>query len=620
VSLLVKEEYEDELLRALIGSSIAYEEAGLPWASRNYALAAVSQQFSAFSRTGSITELNPATITRLYAAELQLGRVPYTLSAFHLGAMVSHARATTHERQEYLADKRLNQSGPLAALLLKTPHRKLSVISRLPDALDRLGLHEGRLALLFLMGREDVLRAEGWIPPEITPEGYFQYFDSMADFARDNIAASEPDYLIGERAKLRSRVLGCEVIVSCANNITSLSVGEAILGTLEALLATSLDFRMLPHSDRLSLRIDPADGADLRPTLEFVEEGGATVGVVTHKRKFDCSTREELLTFPDWLSEAAIHLFARLASPASFEDWSATVLEQENAFSRALLFSNIPNCMSLIHGDTTERLSNEDWYEDGDVAYEVKRTTPWKPRGDAATKPSTLRPGEGEPPAELFDTERLKHSDVRFISPINSPKWQEAKWRAAFFMTVPDAEDVPPVFCLGFRNEAPAAAIFQGLNDRFGDVDERNELRIAIIRGVWTSNPHAYAVVVGPNIDTIPIDGTTRFHFGSRIQVMTPSSPENLDRFLAEYRRHGRYILAPAHMSSPDRPPEPMMDIVLGKYDLAVRNAWEIGPNDPDVIALDLDDPPTIPSGQADAPALKAMERLRAMRDRRPGR
>ena len=62
VSLLVKEEYGDELVKALIGSSIAYEQAGLPWAARNYALAAVSHQFGVFRRTGSIADVNPATL------------------------------------------------------------------------------------------------------------------------------------------------------------------------------------------------------------------------------------------------------------------------------------------------------------------------------------------------------------------------------------------------------------------------------------------------------------------------------------------------------------------------------------------------------------------------------
>jgi hypothetical protein len=42
-----------------------------------------------------------------------------------------------------------------------------------------------------------------------------------------------------------------------------------------------------------------------------------------------------------------------------------------------------------------------------------------------------------------------------------------------------------------------------------------------------------------------------------------------------------------------------------------VRDAWEIGPNDPDAVALRDDDDPMIPEGQEDAPVLRAMKWLR---------
>lgn len=619
VGLLIKEEYEVELIRALIGSSIAYQMAGLHWASRNYALAAASQQFSAFWRTGSIAEVNPATMTRLFESELKLGRIPYILFAYQLGAIVSQARATTPDRQEHLSKKRIDQSNWLATLLIKTPHAALSTISRFPDVLDRLSLHEARLPLLFLMGREDVLRAEGWLSPRVTQEEYLKYFESMAKFAQVHLAGIEPDYLTDVRAVLRSRVLGCEVVVSCANNLNSIAVGEGILGALESLLATSLDFRMLPHSDRLSLRVDPVDGAPLRPTLEFTEEDGATVGIVTHPPKFDFATREDAISFPEWLNDAVVDVLSHLATPSDIEDWAARVLGEENAFSRALLFSNVPNQTSLLHNDGTARLSIEDWQEVGDTAYEITRDIPWQPFFEEATEISHLKLGKGEPPEELFDTERLKHSDVRFVSPIDTPKWHEAKWRSVFFMTAPDVDYFPPVFSLGFLNKSVAAKLFRGLRSRYGEIDENNALRIAIIRGVWSSNPHAYAVVVGPNIELIPRDSTTLLKFGARVQVMTPTSTLNLDRFLAEYYRHGRFILACAHMPSPTESPEPMMDDALGKYHLAVRNAWEIGPNDPDAVVLDIDDPPLIPEGQPDAPALKTLEWLRAMQERKKG-
>ncbi len=48
VSDLIKAEYEDELVEALCGCSIAYLEAGLYWAARNYALAGATAEFRKF--------------------------------------------------------------------------------------------------------------------------------------------------------------------------------------------------------------------------------------------------------------------------------------------------------------------------------------------------------------------------------------------------------------------------------------------------------------------------------------------------------------------------------------------------------------------------------------------
>jgi hypothetical protein len=187
-------------------------------------------------------------------------------------------------------------------------------------------------------------------------------------------------------------------------------------------------------------------------------------------------------------------------------------------------------------------------------------------------------------------------------------------------MTVPDAKDIPPVLGLAFQNAEPALAIFRGLRERFGWEDKDNNFRVAIIRGVWSSNPHAYAVVVGPGEDQLSTDADRIFKLVSRIVVMTPSSSQNLALFLAEYGRHGRYLLAAAHLPSLDGQPRPMMDTALGKYHLIVREAWEIGDNDPDLLALDPDDPPVIPADHPDAPALRAIDRLRAWQRRKSAR
>lgn len=616
VGLLVKEEYEAELISALIGSSIAYEEAGLLWASRNYALAAASHGFSAFKRTGSIDEVSPAVLSRQFWTELRLGRVPNVLSAFELGMLARNARAKTKEQREASDKKRIDQGNMLGALLLRTAFADLPRVAKLADGLERLGLEQGRMALLFLMGREDILRQDGSVPPEETPEGYQEFFDHWSSYGDRTDLPEEPSYLLDDEVALRSRVLGCEVSVTCANNLTSIGIGEAILGTLEALLATSLSHRILPHLDTLNLEITPSESAPLTPSLQFEDKNGVTVGVVTHAPRLNYTSLEEAIAFPRWLQYAVVEVFVRFAVPADVDKWGASVLGEENGFSRALTFSNVPNMLGTIFGDKN-RLSIDEWIEEGDVVHDVKRPTPWRPKlqnRKAEKQIEGPKFGKGDPPEEMRNTERMKHTDVRVVTPIDVHKWDAAAWNAVYFQTAPGLPDWPPVLALAFEHREPAEGIFQGLRSRFGFDDRDHSLRIAVIKGIIISNPHAYAVIVGPNTDRLPITRGGAIGFVSRVNIMRPKSTQNLDAFLSEFRRHGRYLLAPAHLPNRDGTPEPLIDLSLGKYDLVVREAWQIAENDPDGSALVLDDPPVIPIDQANAPVLKALKWMEKMR------
>jgi hypothetical protein len=203
---------------------------------------------------------------------------------------------------------------------------------------------------------------------------------------------------------------------------------------------------------------------------------------------------------------------------------------------------------------------------------------------------------------------------MRIVTPIDVHKWDTAGWNAVYFVTAPDAPDFTPVFALTFENKEAAEGIFQGFRTRFGMHDPQHDLRIAVIKGARISNPHAYAVIVGPNAERLPTTAESIFGFVSRINVMRPSSSRNLDAFLAEYQRHGRFVLAAAHLPGPEGEPQPIPAPVLGKYHLVVREAWQISENDPDSAVLDADDPPVIPPDHPDAPVLKALAWIEKVR------
>ena len=88
--------------------------------------------------------------------------------------------------------------------------------------------------------------------------------------------------------------------------------------------------------------------------------------------------------------------------------------------------------------------------------------------------------------------------------------------------------------------------------------------------------------------------------------------------FLAEFGRHGRFVLAAAHLPTREDVPEPVKG-ALGKYHLVVREGWQISESDPDCVVLDADDPPVVPADRPTAPVLKAMAWMEKMRRKKAG-
>ncbi len=216
-------------------------------------------------------------------------------------------------------------------------------------------------------------------------------------------------------------------------------------------------------------------------------------------------------------------------------------------------------------------------------------------------------------PKEMRDSAKAKHSTMRWLSPIDTQKWDKAKWNATLFMWSPEEQDAPPpVLGLAFENASAARDIFSSWRKRYGDDDTKDDLLVTMERGISRDNPAAYAVMVSQNPANIPATDSNVVGFVSRINRMYPSTTQNLDLFLEDYYRNSRYLLIPAHLPNKLGAPEPMLDLPIGKHNLVVKDAWQIEPNDMTASVLDLDELPFIPADQSDAPVIKTLEWLKS--------
>ncbi len=612
--MLAKREYRMELIAALVGGGLAYEAAGLLWAARANVIAGANQAFSEFMEEGEILPQALACLRKLVWLELQLGRVPAVLQWIEAASGVAQNLALTGKRAKAYIEERVTQDAILGILFLKADFNDLASLSALPAVLDRLELDRSRMALLYSLGYEDLLRKEGTIPDGESRESVQDLFVKWIRQPASHDLPVKPEFATGSEVTLRSSVLGCQVEARVAVGLESVCLGERILASLESLLATSLDGGVFPYKQEFTLRVAPSEKLT-RPEYKFEAAPSGEVLVVSHPTTKPAGSRRAMDMH--WMRDLIVEMALRIAPPNNPQRFAKRVFGEEQGLGRAITFSDPSLPVANILGNSPRILMSE-WIPQGDhEQYPPLRKEAWshglrlEPKDSEA--PRTFDDiadnlGDGEPPSELLDFSSVKHTETRVFSLIDLPLWEKAGWVGVGYALTPDLSE-PPILALAFRNEEAARTIFTQWQAKLGTVDQEEQLRVTLITGVAQERPSSYSIVIGSNF---PMPSTPAFHHFvcvSRSHRMDVVDSRNLDSFLARYERIGGYWLAPAKFVSESQLPEFFFDLSIAKRSLRVLPAWKLGRNDPDSAGLRPDDDPIIPEGVEDAPVLGLLER-----------
>ena len=611
--LLGKDEYRRELMIALAGSSDAYERVGLLWAARNKMLAIVERALAVFNKEGELAYQTLLVLNRLARIELRLGRILHVLNTMTLASVVASHLELSEEQQKKYTEEQQMQEELLGIHLLNLPFEELSSVTRLPDTLEQLGLTFARMALLFALGHEQSLRNEGYISSSEDSNAVQNFFERCQDCPAAKDISSHPVLADGTHCLLKSIILGVELVVETPNSAISVGIAESLLGALEAFLATSDEQDVIPHREQVTIVIKASHQLTGGPQLRFPDGDGSGRAEIVHPVDMVFTTADERQNYVKWLQDSLIEIVCRILSIHDPQAWLEKIADQERGFSRALTFGNALTLNSNVFG-RTPRVRLTDWMDTNANHYAVLRDKPWRVVKSAvpAGPIKPLEIGSGPPPAELVDKERLKHTDRRVLSPIDMPLWDQAGWGGTLFAQLPD---VPPILAIAFEDGEAGQAIFRAWKERWGDADMDEVLRLAIITGLSKQKPAEYVVVVGPSLRQVAGNERKIIISVPEINRMSPSTSANLDNFITAYKKAGAFLLAPAQLPKDITNPQmPFVQLAIGKRQLDLRQAWQIGENDPDGIALAEDDEPIIPAGVTDPPVKKAMIRRRTFR------
>ena len=401
------------------------------------------------------------------------------------------------------------------------------------------------MALLYVLGYEDRLRAEGYIPEDQNTEAVKEFFKGWyrQPGLRD---LPDPELLDTQAIELHSALMGCDITVAVSNENPSLFFAEAVLAGLEGFLATSLDALLMPLTPRILIRYVARDFLDVPFEFEVLP-GPKTIIEVRHRRD------EQLFDKSEDMKRKQVELNITVAGyvaapPDDGNEFFETCIGKERSLGRALLASNTQTAVHNILGDKP-KIRMTDWKsEDGEV-FPLMRREAWNygisDIRAVASDTVPPKPGTGELPAGLFDVEQTKHRDRKVISLVNVDLWNKAKWVGTGYITSKDPKELP-LLLLMYEDPKPAMYIFNGWKEEIGQEDIDEHLRVSIITGISHENPAAYRVVISANPNYSGLNYRKHMVIVSRVNQMKPESSSNLDRFLKDYDKKKRYILVPA--------------------------------------------------------------------------
>jgi hypothetical protein len=558
---LVKREYSGDFIDTMQHLSLAYQSGGLFWAGRASLLVAAAHIAIESERDGDFDIALLPTLELLSWQCLRLRHLPDML-------LTQQTLPLYDASKERLSKRLIEFDMALGSMLLNCTASELAQLADLPDVLEGLDMLTARTALLYALGYEAELRADGTFPAE-EPSSDVATF--MSTLASEPVSVDWRASLVARREGpqvLKTIVLGMEIELRADSTDTSLQVAELALAAIEATFATTLNMRVHPHAESFKIVLCEVEGLDA-PSFDI--DPATMAGRIQWPKALSPGTFKDGPDTPGFLSQVGFTTMIATCGMPDFEKSADQIAGTDAGTDRIALIAASCNSYSRFFARDLGRLSEWDQF--------VRQSYPL--RDDHPEIPHIALPA---PPEEVPEDEdqdappSRNHRKFETHSVIDYHLWNEAGWSGALYGTV--GPGVPPILGFLFSDEASARGIFTRWRERFGEDDLEDAIYLSIVTGITPSKPADYMIVVTSRPrQTHPAarDGGARFMI--RHHIMNPQSNDNLRRFRESYEAEGRFVLLPSILR-PSGAPDLLYDLPIGKHRVKIVAAAELAPRD----------------------------------------
>ena len=591
---LAKEEEKDNMFSALLGLAHSYRSIGLIWASNNCLISACAIAIRAWQEKGIITELFYKCLLELTQNELFKGRIPILFLWYELLEITSKQINIDDKEIEF----ELSQiDACLSVRLIHSEDDEIQLLEKLPGLLKDFQLWLSEDTCYYLLGYFNLISEEYKSVNINNEKDLDEYYEKVSNQPFTEQMLSKNNFLDKEKLCLDSKILGCVFSIEFNKNTELLLCAETILAFLEAFFATSLE-KVVPNTEEIKLVLR------FNKEIELLE-----INETETSNKFILETN--IFDFQN--DSAHDHIFQVLLKLISYiiannfrmgdsKNYLQALFEKEEVIERISLILEHRNFTKNILGENP-KFFIDDWISKTNIkSFQNKRDT--KIPFNTGVEVYKKKKNKHFNPKKDF--KNAFHNNRKVYSLIDDNLWNKAKWEG-FGSNL--HEKGLGIF-IAFKNEDFGKKIFKQWIEKFGRIDQQEQIKITIIKGVDKKNPFWYRIAISNNIKKTDLQEGNIFTFSIRFHELNADSPENLNNLIRSFEKTKKYHLCPAKIVDKQTGSIlPYYDLAIFKSEIYIKEAWEISDSDLDSGAIRPNDDPIIPENVENPPILKVLRR-----------
>lgn len=573
VDLFSKESKKADYVRACGFLGMAFMQQDLLYAAKVMFVKSVAMLLHDMELNGNPDHLIINILSQLCGVGLRSGRILDFLMPLELKDLI--ARFNPDFEDESFWQHRGEDESLLAVRLL-TGGVSESKYGKLPAIFDRMGLQIPKDVLLLRLGYKDLISKEfeevikadnNWMETlrKQTNDDFFLFANAIADM----------------ETNLETVIKGCRIVVDFESDCQLQVYAELLLAFLESLFATATFKDFMFTTQKIHFR------------LRKVTDGQNEIIPERHKDEYVFNVKANTIDDKEaWHAFSLFlgQLFYRNALVPDMVKVFDDKQKKEKILNRLSVMMTYKNDVRILYGDDFKNTLSK-WVNPSDTFYSFKGN-------DDLFTP--------------FEENRGRQADISIKSIIDNPLWDKALWSGCGFIQAKNFSE-PPILLLLFKDIESGKKIFEEWRIR----QEKGclNMRLAFILHVDINHPTWYKVIVSQDINDIRKESVGRYVLQSaRVVTMKPETSEGIDTFKVLFKKFGFckfssvYIDDNQHIVIND--PQQRCPFLLTIKNISFREAWEIGVDDQDCIAILPNDNPMIPEEhKTDAPVIELLKR-----------